>query len=189
MNGDGVTGRHDLAANRAENRNGISFAARCTVTETSTREEKPMGLLDTLIAGAVRGAFRNLDASALPSVLSAILARTDLGSLGGLLQVLQQAGLDRQVGSWLGQGHNLPVSPDQLRHAIGDDRLSQLGQQSGLSIDQLLEVLAQHLPQTIDRMSPNGSLQEDPMATGAGPEEGGGGSLADQAGLDDIDRR
>ncbi|MFL9826922.1 YidB family protein [Rhodoplanes sp. SY1] len=144
-----------------------------------------MGLLDSLIAGAVQGAFRQLDTTALPSILSQILGRTDLGGFGGLLDALRRGGLDREVGSWLGQGANMDVSPDRLRNALGDRELGQMSQQAGLSIEDLLAVLAQHLPQTVDRMSPNGHLQDDPLEVN--PDEGG--SLTDQAGLDDIGRR
>lgn len=154
-----------------------------------------MGLLDSLIAGAVQGAFRQLDTTALPSILSQILGRTDLGGFGGLLDALRRGGLDREVGSWLGQGANMDVSPDRLRNALGDRELGQMSQQAGLSIEDLLAVLAQHLPQTVDRMSPHGRLEDDPLEVN--PDQGGrgfgggdeGGSLSDQAGLDDIGRR
>lgn len=156
-----------------------------------------MGLLDSLIASAVKGAFQQLDSGGLPSILSQILGRTDLGGVGGLVDALRRGGLDQQVGSWLGQGANMPVSPDQLRNALGSSDLARMAQEAGLPLDQLLAILAQHLPQTIDQMSPHGHLVEDPMAidpgadSGAeqgGPDDGGSGSLARKAGLDDIGR-
>ncbi|NVO17052.1 MAG: DUF937 domain-containing protein [Rhodoplanes sp.] len=156
-----------------------------------------MGLLDSLIAGAMKSALQQLDTSALPSILSQILGRTDLGGVGGLLDALRRGGLDQQVGSWLGQGANAPVSPDQLRSALGNGDLSRMAQEAGLPLDQLLAILAQHLPQTIDTMSPNGHLVEDPMAINpgadreadqGGPGDIGGGSLAQKAGFDDIGR-
>jgi uncharacterized protein YidB (DUF937 family) len=155
-----------------------------------------MGLLDSLIAGAMKSAFQQLDTSALPSILSQILGRTDLGGVGGLLDALRRGGLDQQVGSWLGQGANAAVSPDQLRNALGDGELTKMAQVTGLSLDQLLAILSQHLPQTIDQMSPHGHLVEDPMAIDPGADDGaeqgaderGGGSLSQKAGLDDIGR-
>lgn len=157
-----------------------------------------MGLLDSLIASAVKGAFQQLDSGALPSILSQILGRTDLGGVGGLVDALRRGGLDQQVGSWLGQGANMPVSPDQLRNALGNGDLARMAQEAGLPLDQLLAILAQHLPQTIDQMSPNGHLVEDPMAIDPGADsdaeqggpgdDGAGGSLARKAGLDDIGR-
>jgi uncharacterized protein YidB (DUF937 family) len=150
-----------------------------------------MGLFDQIIAGAVRGALGEAEQSALPGVLGRLLGQTSLGSLGGLLQQLQQGGLGGQVASWLGNGANLPVSADQLRAALGNEQLQQMARQAGLPVDQLLAMLSQHLPQTVDRMSPHGSLQEPDAETDTEANEGGanaGGSLGAQAGLDDVGR-
>jgi uncharacterized protein YidB (DUF937 family) len=114
-----------------------------------------------LIGGVLRGMTgQQGDASALPNILSQILRNTDLGSIGGLLDQLQKSGLGPQVTSWLGNGSNLPVSADQLRGALGDERVRQIAASLGIPIDQVLGQLSQHLPATIDKMSPNGTLEE-----------------------------
>jgi uncharacterized protein YidB (DUF937 family) len=100
------------------------------------------------------------EASGLPNVLGQILNNTDLGSVGGLLQQLQKSGLGPQVASWLGNGANLPISVDQLRAALGDERVRQLAASFGIPVDQLLGQLSQHLPATVDTMSPRGTLEE-----------------------------
>jgi uncharacterized protein YidB (DUF937 family) len=100
------------------------------------------------------------EASGLPNVLGQILNNTDLGSVGGLLQQLQKSGLGPQVTSWLGNGANLPISVDQLRAALGDERVRQLAASFGIPVDQLLGQLSQHLPATVDTMSPRGTLEE-----------------------------
>jgi len=99
-------------------------------------------------------------ASGLPAILAQVLGNTDLGSIGGLLQQLQKSGLGPQVASWLGNGANLPVSADQIRAALGDERVRQLAASFGIPIDQLLGQLSQHLPAAIDQMSPNGTLEQ-----------------------------
>ena len=152
-----------------------------------------MGLFDQIVSGALRGGRGGEDSSPMGGLLGQMLGQTNLGSLGGLLAQLQQGGLGNEVASWLGNGANRAISPDQLRTALGDGQLQQMAQQAGLPVDQLLSMLAQHLPQTVDKMSPNGALQE-PEAEDAAPEEaapedaGSGGALADQAGLGDIGR-
>jgi len=123
-------------------------------------EEESMGLFDNVVSGVMKGVLGQVEAGALPALLSQLLARTDLGNVGGLLEKLQESGLGKQVGSWLGNGTNLPISPDQLRAALGDERLQQLARSAGLPIDQLLAILSQHLPQAIDKMSPKGVLEE-----------------------------
>ncbi len=147
-----------------------------------------MGLFDQLVSGALRGAMGQGSGqgsgqgdSLLPGLLGQLLGQSNMGGIGGLLSQLQQGGLGGEVASWLGNGANRAISPDQLQSALGSEQLQQMGQASGLPVDQLLAMLSQHLPQTIDRMSPNGALQE--------PDGGSDvGGLSDQAGLGDIGR-
>lgn len=154
-----------------------------------------MGLFDQIVSGALRGAMGQAESSVLPGLLGPLLSQTNLGSLGGLLAQLQQGGLGDQVNSWLGSGANHAISADQLRNALGSEQVQQMARSAGLPVDQLLGMLAQHLPAAVDKMSPNGVLEDD-AANGASAEGDGGqdadgqsgGSLADQAGLGDIGR-
>jgi uncharacterized protein YidB (DUF937 family) len=63
--------------------------------------------------------------------------------------------------------------------------LRQLAQASGLPLDGLLAMLSKQLPGTIDRMSPNGALEDSEDGDSADPA---GGNLSDQAGLGDVGR-
>ncbi len=145
-----------------------------------------MGLFDEIVSGALKGGMGQAEQSLLPGLLSQLLANTNLGSVGGLLQQLQQGGLGGQVASWLGNGANHAISPDQLRAALGNEHLQQMAQAAGLPIDKLLAMLSQQLPQTVDKMSPNGTLQEPEQSEDAASDSAAGGDLADQAGLGDI---
>jgi uncharacterized protein YidB (DUF937 family) len=147
-----------------------------------------MGLFDEIVSGALKGVMGQAEQSLLPGLLSQLLANTNLGSIGGLLQQLQQGGLGGQVASWLGNGANHAISPDQLRAALGNEHLQQMAQAAGLPIDKLLALLSQQLPQTVDKMSPNGTLQEPEQSEDAASDNAAGGDLADQAGLGDIKR-
>ena len=121
-----------------------------------------MGLFDQIVSGALRGAMGGGQSeSLLPGLLGQLLGQTNLGSIGGLLTQLQQGGLGGEVASWLSNGANRAISPDQLQSALGSDQVRQMAQSAGLPVDQLLAMLAQHLPGTIDRMSPNGALDGD----------------------------
>jgi len=117
-----------------------------------------MGLFDSL-GGVLKGVLGQVEAGALPALISTALAKTDLGDLQGLLNQLQQGGLGPQVQSWLGSGANMSITPDQLRAALGNDQVRQLAAHFGLPIDQVLNVLAQHLPTAVDQASPDGRLQ------------------------------
>jgi uncharacterized protein YidB (DUF937 family) len=118
------------------------------------------GIFGDIIGSALRGVAGQLDSQELPVILSQVLGRTDLGSIGGLLQQLQQSGLGAQVTSWLGNGANMPITVDQLKNALGDQQVQQLARSLGLPVDQVLAQLSQHLPGAIDHMSPNGTLEE-----------------------------
>jgi uncharacterized protein YidB (DUF937 family) len=117
-------------------------------------------ILGSVLGSALRGLTGQGGTGTLPEILSQVLGKTDLGSIGGLLQQLQQSGLGPQVASWLGNGENLPISVDQLKGALSDQHLRQLATQLGIPVDQLLNQLSQHLPGAVDHMSPNGTLEE-----------------------------
>jgi len=141
-----------------------------------------MGLFDQVFGGVMRSALGQAESQLLPGLLQQVLAQTNLGNIGGLLTQLQNGGLGNEVSSWLSNGSNMPVSADQLRAALGNQQLQQMAQAAGLPIDKLLAALSQHLPQAVDNMSPNGTLEEPAAA----PSDS---SLANQAGLGDIGSR
>jgi uncharacterized protein YidB (DUF937 family) len=118
-----------------------------------------MGLLDSLIGGFSGDTSGQAETRAVPALISAALAKTSLGSLQGVVTQLQQGGLDTQVQSWLGNGANLPVTPDQLRSALGGDQVRQLAQHFGVAPDAAMKLLAAFLPSVVDKASPNGVVE------------------------------
>jgi uncharacterized protein YidB (DUF937 family) len=118
------------------------------------------GIFGDLLGSALKGIVGQAESGALGPMLTQVLANTNLGSVGGLLQQLQNSGLGPQVASWLGNGQNMPISVDQLKAALGDEHLRQLAASFGIPVDQLLGQLSQHLPAAVDHMSPHGTLEE-----------------------------
>src|ERR1039457_4042824 len=118
-----------------------------------------MGLFDSLSAGW-KNVWEQAETAALPTLISAVLAKTSLGNMQGLLDKLQQSGLGPQGSSWLGDGKNMPITADQLRAALGNEQIQQLAASFGLPVDKVLASLAEHLPSIVDKLSPNGTLQE-----------------------------
>jgi uncharacterized protein YidB (DUF937 family) len=125
-----------------------------------------MGLLDSL-GSALKGVLGQVEADAVPALISAVLAKTNLGDLQGLANKLQQGGLNDQVQSWLGNGANLPVTVDQLRAALGNEQVQQIARELGLPIDDALKLLVEHLPTVVDQASPNGTTQPSAGSAGA----------------------
>ena len=102
--------------------------------------------------------MRGLAAAEAPAIISAALARTNLGSLQGLVNQLQQGGLGAQVQSWLSSGPNISATPEQLQAVLGNEQVKQIAAHFGVSTDEALKILAQHLPTAVDQASPSGQL-------------------------------
>jgi uncharacterized protein YidB (DUF937 family) len=117
-----------------------------------------MGLWDQL-SPSLKAALNSVAATEGPALISAFLTKANLGGLQGVANQLQQAGLGDQVKSWLGNGPNMKITPDQIRAALGNEQVRQIAQQYGVPVDEVLKLLADHLPAAVDQASPNGKIQ------------------------------
>jgi len=115
-----------------------------------------MGLLDQF--GGLKGALTSIASAEAPALISAALAKTNLGDLQGIVNQLQQHGLGPQVQSWLGNGANVHITPEQLQAALSNDQVKQLAAHFGVSSDDVLKLLAAKLPAAVDQASPTGKL-------------------------------
>jgi uncharacterized protein YidB (DUF937 family) len=113
-----------------------------------------MSLWDSL-----KGALGAVEGSAFPAMINAVLAQTQYHDLAGLVAALEKGGLGPQVQSWLGNGQNIPITEDQLKAVIGNAQLQDLARHAGLPVDEILKLLAQYLPELVDKASPNGTVQ------------------------------
>jgi uncharacterized protein YidB (DUF937 family) len=84
-----------------------------------------------------------------------------VGGLQGIIERFRQAGLGKQVDSWVSTGDNAAVSGHEVTQALGPDLLNQLGSQVGLDAGQLSHGLAQVLPNLINQMTPEGRIPEN----------------------------
>ena len=80
------------------------------------------------------------------------------GGLNDLVQKFQNAGHGEMVNSWVGPGPNQPATPAQVGSALGQQTISDLARQAGVSEEELLAHLAQALPGLVNRLTPNGCL-------------------------------
>ncbi len=83
------------------------------------------------------------------------------GGLGGLLSQFQQAGLGNIAQSWIGNGANQPVSPQQLQNVFGENQVQDMANQAGMPKGDFLSQLSQHLPHAVDQMTPNGQVSDE----------------------------
>lgn len=79
-----------------------------------------------------------------------------MGGLGGLIAQFQQAGLGDVMNSWISTGENQPISPDQVSQVFGQEGLSSIASQLGVSQVDAASQLSELMPQVIDRLTPSG---------------------------------
>ncbi len=122
------------------------------------------GLLGSALGGALGGGGGQAGAgqSPLVAILGSLLANNGAaGGLGGLTDAFAKNGAGDVLGSWVGSGQNMPISPDMLGKVLGPDVLSKLGQQAGgASQGDLLSTLSQILPGVVDKMTPQGQAPQ-----------------------------
>jgi uncharacterized protein YidB (DUF937 family) len=105
------------------------------------------GGLGDLLKGGLGGL---LAGGAAGSILS--------GGLGDLLKQFQQNGHGDTANSWVSPGPNKQIAPGDLASALGADQINSLTSQTGLSRDELLSGLSQHLPDVINHLTPDGRV-------------------------------
>jgi uncharacterized protein YidB (DUF937 family) len=88
------------------------------------------------------------------------------GGLGDLLNQLQQNGHGEAANSWVSNGPNKQIAPGDLASALGAHQINALSAQSGLSRDELLAGLSQHLPDVINHLTPDGRLPNESELSG-----------------------
>jgi len=119
-----------------------------------------MGLLDNLGLGdMLKSLLGQAESAGLPALINTVLAQTQYHDLNGLVAALEQGGLDAEVKSWLGPGANLPVTEDQLKAVLGNAQVQDFARHIGLPVDQALKMMAQYLPDIVDKASPDGVLK------------------------------
>ena len=86
------------------------------------------------------------------------------GGLGELVKKFQQTGQGQVAQSWIGTGSNRAVAPEDLEKAIGADTLDALSQRTGIPRDRILAELREHLPGTVDTLTPEGRIPSEQEA-------------------------
>jgi uncharacterized protein YidB (DUF937 family) len=102
-----------------------------------------------------------LSSSSNPMAASVIqMINSQPGGLSGLLQQFHDKGLGGLVTSWVSTGQNLPISADQIQHVLGSEQVKELAAKAGISPDAAGSHLAEFLPILIDKLTPNGQVQQ-----------------------------
>ena len=118
--------------------------------------------------GPVAGASGSL--AEMPGDLGTLLGGGAAGTLvssglGTLVQEFQERGYGHEAQSWVGNGQNAEIAPNDMADALGADTLDALTRQTGMNRSELLAGLAQHLPELIHQLTPNGRLPTEDEAS------------------------
>jgi uncharacterized protein YidB (DUF937 family) len=153
-------------------RSGPGSAGSDASRERHGAEPQPGGLGD-LLGSILRGQQSGRSASSgSGGGLGELLRGGGLGGLLGgaagggflgaglneIIKRMQQSGHSDEANSWVGTGQNRPLTFAQLEQALGRDTLQELSSETGKPYDEVLSELSRELPDTVDRLTPQGRL-------------------------------
>ncbi len=116
-----------------------------------------MGLLDGL-AGAVLGKMMG-DKGSMSEIAMEMFNQN--GGLEGILSKFEDGGLADLAASWVGNGDNESVSSSQITKTLGAGAISEMAGNFGISPDMLSGQLAQYLPDVVNKMTPDGEVNDN----------------------------
>lgn len=124
------------------------------------------GMLGGLLGGGPSGspgtAAKGMNTAAVVAALGPLLAKLlKSGGLSKMVSGAQASGLSAQADSWVGTGANAPVSGQEVRSVVGDDTVTELAQNAGITDDEAADVLAHVVPQVVNGLTPDGNLPAD----------------------------
>jgi uncharacterized protein YidB (DUF937 family) len=110
-----------------------------------------------LIQGVVedlRG-LPDVEISPIEAALEELLGG-ERGSAAELADRFTEAGLGHIMISWMGNRPALPISTQELRRVLGEERVADLATVAGMSSENFLAHLVRLLPTAVHRMTPEG---------------------------------
>jgi uncharacterized protein YidB (DUF937 family) len=114
-------------------------------------------LLPKLLAGSGRGQ------SPLVDIITSLLTNPQTGGLRGLAESFKNQGMEDIINSWIGTGKNMPISPDEILKALGNDRLRGYSEKTGIPQEEISGGLAGILPEIIDKLTPQGRIPDSSL--------------------------
>jgi uncharacterized protein YidB (DUF937 family) len=113
-----------------------------------------MDILNTVKSALGSG---NKKDDAMSSVIDMIGGQ---GGLNNLISQFTSKGLGDVIGSWVGTGKNLPISPEQLKGVLGNDTVKNIASKLGVDSNAVTSQLSNLLPDVVDKLTPNGKVPE-----------------------------
>jgi uncharacterized protein YidB (DUF937 family) len=119
------------------------------------------GGLDSILGGLTGGGGGGGGAGMVTALAPMVIGMLRGGGLQKILAGFQKQGMGDKAASWVGTGENEPVSPEEVRSALGDEQVKDAAQQLGVSDDEAAAVLAEVVPRAVNGVTPEGSVPSD----------------------------
>ena len=123
-----------------------------------------MSQLEDILTDAVGKALGADDDSDKGKIISLLLpivvTMLANGGLQKILDAMKKQGLSSQAESWVDDGENQPISADDAKKILGEDKVKEIADKVGLPEDQAAKLIAEALPEAVDQVSPEGSEPE-----------------------------
>lgn len=116
-----------------------------------------MGLFETVVDAA---ASIGKELGVNQSLVDAVADLLKGSGVRDILDSVQGGDLEEVVQSWISKGKNKPITAENLKKVLGSAKIREIAETAGLPADQTAEVLTELLPKIIDRVTPNGALEE-----------------------------
>ncbi|MDM5271167.1 YidB family protein [Sulfurovum sp. zt1-1] len=113
------------------------------------------------------------DIDEVASALSNMFSHQDgTLDLSPIMIGLSKSGLSDIVNSWMGNGINLPILPEQIVTLLGEERVSRFADELGISQESAASALAKALPKVVDQATGGSDSIVDEMIGQAGSSQG-----------------
>lgn len=93
-----------------------------------------------------------------------MVTNKESGGLSALVDSFRGKGLGDIMSSWISTGKNLPISAEQIQNGLGQERINQFAEKTGMSLDAAKSKLAELLPDIVDKLTPEGKIPEAELA-------------------------
>lgn len=107
-----------------------------------------MGLFDGVLGGIIGGE--------MATVVNGLIERH--GGVEGVVNQLRSNGFGPTVNSWMNEGPNAPIAPQEVHAAFGEQTMNELAAKAGISPEELAQKLSEILPHAVGALKPEGSV-------------------------------
>ena len=115
--------------------------------------------------GGLADAFNSPGGAATAGGLGGLLANAASSGalsngLNSLVETFRKAGQGPVIDSWVGPGENAPIAPTQINQTFGNETIAEIAAKAGLTPEQMSQLLAQALPNLINKLTPEGKIPQ-----------------------------